>query len=72
MNLVRFEPWSLIDQMQRDLARFPGRNYAQPDVETPVSDWAPAVDIVEEKDRFLLRADVPGVAAEDIFEEREG
>ena len=28
--------------------------------------WVPQVDIVEEKDRFVLRADVPGVKPEDI------
>lgn len=66
MNLVRFEPWSIFDLMQRDFDRFAGRPLGRSDVETAVSDWAPAVDIVEEKDRFLLRADVPGVAAEDI------
>ena len=66
MNLVRFEPWSLFDQMQRDFGRLPGRQFVRDDVETPVSDWVPAVDVVEEKDRFLLRADVPGVAPADI------
>ena len=30
------------------------------------ADWVPAVDIVEEKDRFLLRADLPGVDRSDI------
>jgi HSP20 family protein len=58
MNLVRFEPWSISDLMQRDFDRR--------DVATPAVDWVPAVDIVELKDGFLLRADVPGVVAEDI------
>jgi HSP20 family protein len=31
-----------------------------------VADWLPAVDIVEEKQRFVLRADIPGVKADDI------
>jgi HSP20 family protein len=66
MNLVRFEPWSLFDQMQREFDRLPGRQFDRSDVETPVADWVPAVDIIEEKDRFLLRADVPGVAPADI------
>jgi HSP20 family protein len=66
MNLVRFEPWSLFDQMQRDYSRLPGRNFGRSDVETPVSDWVPAVDIIEEEDRFLLRADVPGVTPAEI------
>lgn len=61
MNLVRFDPWSIIDQMQRELARAPLRNYAQGGEEGAVTDWVPAVDIVEHKDRFLVRADLPGV-----------
>jgi HSP20 family protein len=66
MNLVRFEPWSIADLMQRDFDRLAARRFGPNDVETPVSDWVPAVDIVEEKDRFLLRADVPGVTPADI------
>ena len=45
MSLVRFEPWSLVDRINRDSQR----------------SWVPAVDIFEEKDRFVVRADVPGV-----------
>ena len=66
MNLVRFDPWSIADLMQRDFDRYAPRRFSRNDAETSVSDWAPAVDIVEEKDRFVLRADVPGVAASDI------
>ncbi len=66
MNLVRFEPWSIADLMQRDFDRFAVRRAGHNDVEMPASDWAPAVDIVEQKGRFLLRADVPGVALADI------
>jgi len=66
MNLVRFEPWSIADLVQRDLDRIQARRSGRGGPETPVSEWAPAVDIVEEKDRFLLWADVPGVVAADI------
>lgn len=66
MNLERYQPWSLFDLLQRDLGRYPERRFGAGDSETPVSDWAPAVDIIEEKDRFVLRADLPGVAADDI------
>ena len=66
MNLARFEPWSIVDLMHRDLDTIANRRYGQNDADNPVADWAPAVDIIEEKDRFLLRADVPGVAASDI------
>jgi len=66
MNLVRFEPWSIADLVQRDLNRFETRGSGRSGPETPASEWAPAVDIVEEKDRFLLWADVPGVSRSDI------
>ncbi len=66
MNLVRFEPWSVSDLMQRDFRRLNTRRFPQHDNAGPAVDWIPAVDIVEQKDGFLLRADVPGVVAEDI------
>lgn len=36
------------------------------DGRTPAADWVPAVDIAERPDSFVLRADLPGVAPEDI------
>jgi HSP20 family protein len=36
------------------------------DTDSAVTDWIPAVDIVEENDRFVLRADVPGVEPKNI------
>ena len=62
MNIVRFEPWSMIDLMNRDLNRRPVPDSAK----TVTTDWVPAVDIVEEKDHFLLQADLPGVDSADI------
>ena len=61
MNLTRFEPWSIVDLLHRDLDRLTNRRLNNGTEENSVADWVPAVDIVEEKDRFLLRADVPGV-----------
>ena len=64
MNIARFEPWTFLDLLHRDLDSLAGQRRVTAD--SQVTDWAPAVDVMEEKDRFLLRADVPGVAAEDI------
>jgi len=58
MNITLFEPWSIVDKLNRDLNLVTSRN--------PGKRWVPAVDIIEERDRFLLRADVPGVSAADI------
>jgi len=62
MNVTRFEPWTLLNLMQRDFERASGTD----DGGTTVADWVPAVDIVEEKDRFVLKADLPGVNPDDI------
>ncbi len=66
MNIARFEPWTIVDLLHRDLDRMVGARRAASDEQSPVADWVPAVDIIEEKDRFVLRADVPGVRTEDI------
>jgi len=58
MKIARFEPWPYVDLLQRDLTRGVARK--------DPAEWAPAVDILEEKGRFLLRADVPGVNPADV------
>ena len=69
MNITRFEPWSLINLLHQDLDQIAGRRFGLAGSDhngSSVADWVPAVDIVEEKDRYVLRADVPGVKADDI------
>jgi HSP20 family protein len=69
MNMTRFEPWNMMNLLHRDLERDNVRRSAlagYDDNGSSVADWLPAVDIVEEKERFVLRADIPGVNAEDI------
>ena len=64
MNITRYEPWSVFNLLQRDLN---GYSRCQPGPANDereagkVADWQPAVDVVEEKARFVLRADLPGV-----------
>ena len=69
MNMTRFEPWSLMEMLHRDLDRLAGRQLgaaAADEAGNSVADWVPAIDVVEEKDRFVLRADLPGVEPKDI------
>jgi HSP20 family protein len=66
MNIARFEPWTFVDLLRRDLDRLADPRRITGNGHESVADWIPAVDIFEEKDRFLLRADVPGVDPEDI------
>ena len=65
MTLTRYEPWNLLDQMRREMDRaFDSRADEGSSVAT--SDWVPAVDIKEEKDSFVIVADIPGVDPKDI------
>jgi HSP20 family protein len=71
MNVTRFEPWSLVNRLHRDLGLLDqiasrGFGLGHENGEQTVADWVPAIDILEEKERFVLRADLPGVSAEDI------
>ncbi len=58
MKIAQFQPWSIVDRLNNDPSTVATR--------TPGRRWVPAVDIIEEQDHFLLRADVPGVSATDI------
>jgi HSP20 family protein len=54
-----------MEQMRRELERtMDPRTEEGSNVAT--SDWVPAVDIKEEKDSFVIFADVPGVDGKDI------
>ncbi len=70
MTLSYYEPWNLLNQMQRALRSPFYQTLAgttQDETAAVVnSDWTPAVDIKEEQDRFVLIADIPGVQPDDI------
>jgi HSP20 family protein len=65
MSLIRWEPFSAMDDM---LTRFPawfGRWPRLPGALETSSEWAPSVDISETGDEYLIRASLPGVKKED-------
>ncbi|AGA35228.1 heat shock protein, Hsp20 family [Thioalkalivibrio nitratireducens DSM 14787] len=64
MALMRYEPWSLLNQLSRELERMQGADQGEEPAIT--ADWSPAVDIREESDGYVLHADLPGVDAKDI------
>ena len=53
-----------------NLVRFERVAYGAP--KNSAADWIPAVDIFEEKDRFVVRADIPGVDPADIDVNMDG
>ena len=67
MTLIKYDHWNQLARMQNELSRlFDIRQPSQDDDNVAASDWAPAIDIKEEADRFILHADIPGVDPKDI------
>ncbi|MFA6162741.1 MAG: Hsp20/alpha crystallin family protein [Methylobacter sp.] len=64
MAITRYEPWGLLNQLQRELARSQEDKTSEGSIAT--AEWAPAVDIKEEADKFVIYADIPGVKPENI------
>ena len=65
MSLVRYEPWSLFDQLRREMEHgLTSQTGEESTIAT--SDWVPAVDIKETDKAFVIEADIPGVKPEDI------
>jgi HSP20 family protein len=65
MTFMRYEPWSVVSQLQNDINRVFG-NMGSPDNSSATADWVPAVDVREYVDRFELLVDLPGVAPSDV------
>jgi HSP20 family protein len=66
MALVRYEPWSVLNQLHGQLNRILEREFGHESSSAVTADWIPPADVEEYADRFVLRLDVPGVPVEDI------
>jgi HSP20 family protein len=68
MSVLRWDPFqdllSVQDEMNRVFNRAAGRTSDSASQVTRA--WAPALDIAERKDAYLVTVEVPGVSAEDI------
>ena len=60
MSTLRYEPWGLRRELINEFNRAFERNSSDAS-SAATADWAPAVDIEEYADRFVLHADVPGI-----------
>ena len=67
MNIIRYQPWTLMNRLHREIDQIFGDAYTAPTADQQaLADWTPAVDVHEEADRFVVRADLPGVDSKDI------
>ena len=65
MNMMRYQPWMGLSHLHNEIDQLFGNKLGQ-DEDSQVAAWAPAVDVSEEEDQFVIHADVPGVDPKDI------
>jgi len=76
-NIVRFDPFEDLTRLQREVNRLfedsnrvPARNGGAEQVAARA--WAPSVDIFEDHNEIVVKADLPGIKQEDIDIELTG
>jgi HSP20 family protein len=71
MALIRWEPARELHTIQQEMNRLFGTAFDAQGGGTGPSRWIPAMDLVEEDDHFVLRADLPGVHEDAVTVELE-
>jgi HSP20 family protein len=70
MAIIRLEPTRELRGLQRDFDRLFGTVFDSQTVpgsqRATAGRWVPAFDLIETDENFLLRADLPGLAPEDV------
>jgi len=71
MNAItRWDPFRELDELQTRLSalfgRAPVRKNGSKDEALAVAEWAPVVDIVEDENEYLIKAELPEVKKEDV------
>ncbi|MCC7410127.1 MAG: Hsp20/alpha crystallin family protein [Gammaproteobacteria bacterium] len=69
MNLQTYDPLRDLRNLREEVNRVFGRTvsgWPEDNSSVATSVWSPAVDLKEEKDSFVLKADLPGVNPKDI------
>lgn len=69
MALIRWEPARELHSLQHEVNRLFGSYFDSPTGYrngSALRRWIPAMDLVEEGDHYVLRADLPGLREEDV------
>jgi len=68
MTIVRWEPMRELSSLQSEMNRLFNSVFDTPSAtgQGALRRWVPAMDLVESTDHFVLRADLPGLAEEDV------
>ena len=69
-TMTRWDPMRELDELQSRLStlfgRAPLRKNGDKDEAMTVAEWAPLVDIVEDENEYLIKAELPEVRKEDL------
>lgn len=66
MTLLRYEPWGVVARLQRHFDQAFAESAESAGNGESHAAWIPSVDIHQEADKFVVRADLPGVEPKDI------
>ena len=69
MALVRWNPWREVSTLQNRFNHVFDDAFFRPfrtETQAVTNHWQPAVDIFDKEDRMVIKAELPGVAKEDI------
>jgi len=66
MNMTVWKPLREMENMLERYNLATGRSIANNDTDFSIAEWSPTVDIEEDDNNYLIRADVPGVDKKDI------
>lgn len=72
MALIRWEPAREVASLQGEMNRLFNTFFETPGSTGPGRHWVPPMDLVEEPEHFVLRADLPGLDEKDVTIEVEG
>ena len=69
MNLIKWSPWHEMPSLQDRINRFSGDALAWPratEADFALTQWNPAVDIYDNEESIVIKAELPGVEKKDI------
>ncbi len=68
MALIRWEPAREIQSLQQEVNRLFGTFFDAPAGEAGIAArrWVPAMDLLEQEDHYVLKADLPGLTDKDV------
>ena len=66
MAVIRWQPNSNLFDLRRDMNRLFEGFWGDDENPLPMTQWAPATDLVEKEDEFVLTAELPGMTQKDI------